>query len=295
MSKTFLFFCCCLVVALGSRDAVGDGTGTFNDPFTSEYTDPMTGVVLVVNRWQSVTNDPPVVVGDTTYISYNIRQRDFSYIVKEPNGVPIFVNFGGEWNEYTSSSRTKTNANGNQDRIRDYLKCDCSTVASFPVHIQPGNVRRNDRYKWVHNYVESAVDINPSEIAGHLAADAFVDDGTTFDGGKKDFASYDFVWDRNAGVGGSWSLGWECVGPVDDFCGFQSGDWIMMPGFLGTHIYQKSEAAGALTNRLAWAFDVGSSYASDFNLAARDHPSPIPPVTVTPWTQQRLLKPAEPD
>jgi len=291
MSKAIYFFCCCLLVVLGNRHVSGEGDGTFNSPFESEFTDPATGTILFTRRWQSISDGPPIVVGDTTIHAYNIRQKEFSYLITSPQGIPIQTTFKGEWNEHTSSSRTKTDALGFVDTVRDYLESDLATVKSFSNML--GGLRIDDDYKWVHNYVNSNMDVNPTWTIGHVTANAFIDDASTVDDVKKESCFYDFNFDRNSGPGGgSWDMCWQCESPFDDFCGMQSGDWINMPGFLGTTIYQKSVASGPLTNRLSWVFSETMDDAYQFRTAASDHPAPIPAVAVTPWTQERLLRPS---
>ncbi len=290
MSKAMFFFCCLLVV-VGNRYVAGGGSGTFADPFVSECTDPATGDILFVRRSQSISNEPPIVVGDTIRYSSQIRQKEFSYLITSRQGIPIHTDYKGEWNEHTSSSTTKTDALGFEERVRDYLRSDLATVKSFPM-IEFG-VRFDDGYKWVHNYVESNMDINPGWTGGHVTANAFVDAPSTIDDEKKDSCYCDFNFDRNSGPGGgTWDMSWQCESDFDDFCGVQSGDWISMPGFLGTTIDQKLEASGPLSNRLYWVFSVFNDDAYNFRSAATDHPSPISAVAITPWTQERLLRPS---
>lgn len=263
------------------------GTGTYANPAWYTFTSP-NGETYQSARGQTVNNQiTPGPLGITTV--GDSKQIELYFSRRWEGNVLVDKDIGGSETLLFQSSLV-LNTNNGPVRVFDRLNYKSGSVKIFP-----GGFGVNDEFKWVFGGIESSALVAANMNSGSLTILAFKDHelkpgpGVT----TEPLERVDFLFSFDLANNGTWDYdyGRDISGSNTHL--FENGDFVNMPGFLGTNVVYGNGLGSIVTdyniNSLGIDWIYGVTNAWDFLNGVASHPSQFAYFFVE-WTQNYIFK-----
>ena len=304
---TKMMSCTALVVVVFSNlvflpvysNAAQGGAGTFESPAWVDFT------FSNGERYQSVrgqTTSNQVTPNAAGFVTVSLsKQIEFYFdTIWQGGAAPVLVdkNFNGSRTELFQSSLV-VNTPAGLINVMDRLVYTHGAVLAF---LRPNGV--SDEFKWQYKGIESTKMNNPAGTDGSLTVSAYIDHRYELAPGIPDVPreSVDFAFNYNLNNNGSWDYDYRRdVLEVGASGGlglhnthlFENGDFVQMPGFLGTGIMHGNGIKDVVTDYNArglgidWIYEATDAW--DFLNGIASHPS-LFAYGFNSWTREYIFK-----